>query len=79
MNGKHEEPLSLLPIAARVLIGESFDIAGAVTAINIRPGIRIEYEVTWWNDGTKHEGWFDTFEVKAKDGKQGRLLIGFQG
>ena len=51
------------------------DVKGVVTAICIRPGPHITYEVAWWTDSHRHEEWVEEMELLAAQNKPSRVII----
>ena len=71
------KPLTVYAPGTRVRLVTP-DIADAeVTAVTVRAGPSIVYEVAWWRDGDRLSAWVEASEVGAGSGD--RLRIGFRG
>lgn len=57
-----------------VIIGDK--LLGTIAAISIRPPQRVQYEVVWWDNFTRHSEWLDEFEVAPKE--KTTVKIGFK-
>lgn len=52
------------------------EIPAFITAISIRPageGVRVSYEVTWWDERTRKCEWVEPYEIKPKSDKRSSL------
>lgn len=52
------------------------EIPAVITAISIRPagqGVRVSYEVTWWDERTRKCEWVEPYEIKPKEAKRSSL------
>lgn len=67
--------LELIAIGSSVMIGG--DISAQVIACCIR-GTGVTYQVTWWDERDFRSGWFDSFQVRCKEGCEIQS-VGFKG
>jgi hypothetical protein len=70
MRVKGTEPptIEVYAVGAWVVIGGQPGIAGQVTAVSIRAGSAVSYEVVWYDGNTRCCAWLSPVEVTADPG-----------
>jgi hypothetical protein len=66
--------VEVIPVGQAVRLRGGCD--GHVTAVTIRQGGYVTYEVRWWDLNNSFQAWFEAFELTADAGETTR--IGFK-
>lgn len=71
------QEIEVLPLGCPVWLEGGRGVGAEVTAIAIRSGPSVQYEVVWWDNCTRHKQWVESLEIRTiVEGN--RATIGFK-
>lgn len=68
------DKIEVFELGSHVLVDG--EIPAVITGINLRPaegGIRLSYEVTWWDERSRKSDWVEPYEIKPQGAKHKTL------